>query len=175
MSDTVTDWAGGTRIGERFREFNQKWARRVLRTSGIVIVVSDGWDRGDPALVAAETARLQRNCHRLIWLNPLAGTAGYEPLAAGMRAAYPFIDDFVAAGTLASLERLGELLPRARRRPGLSARPRRSGRHRERAGHVEGRRTARGTGRPSGAAGSSPVRRGPRRRRSTRSAARPLG
>jgi hypothetical protein len=110
VADTVTDWAGGTRIGDSFREFNLRWARRVLRSSGIVIVISDGWDRGDPALVAAETSRLQRNCHRLIWLNPLAGTEGYEPLAAGMKAAYPFIDDFVAAGTLASLERLGELL-----------------------------------------------------------------
>ena len=110
VAETVTDWAGGTRIGDSFRDFNLHWARRVLRTSGIVIVVSDGWDRGDPSLVAAETARLQRNCHRLIWLNPLAGSPGYEPLAAGMKAAYPFIDDFVAAGTLASLERLGELL-----------------------------------------------------------------
>jgi uncharacterized protein with von Willebrand factor type A (vWA) domain len=110
VADTVTDWAGGTRIGDSFREFNQRWARRVLRSSGIVIVISDGWDRGDPALVGAETGRLQRNCHRLIWLNPLAGTEGYEPLAAGMKAAYPFIDDFVAAGTLASLERLGQLL-----------------------------------------------------------------
>src|SRR5207344_313061 len=101
VADSVNDWAGGTRIGESFRTFNQKWARRTLRTSGIVIVVSDGWDRGDPALVAAETARLRRNCHRLVWLNPLAG---------GMRAAYPYIDDFLPAGTVASLERLGEIL-----------------------------------------------------------------
>ncbi len=110
VADTVTDWAGGTRIGESFREFNRHWARRTLRTSGIVIVVSDGWDRGDPALVAAETARLRRNCHRLVWLNPLASAPGYQPLAAGMKAAYPFIDDFLPAGTLASLERLGEIL-----------------------------------------------------------------
>ena len=75
-----------------------------------MIVVSDGWDRGDPALVAAETARLRRNCHRLVWLNPLASAPGYQPLAAGMKAAYPFIDDFLPAGTLASLERLGEVL-----------------------------------------------------------------
>jgi hypothetical protein len=75
-----------------------------------VIVISDGWDRGDPALVAAETARLRRNCHRLIWLNPLAGTPGYQPLAGGMRAAFPYIDDFLPAGTVASLERLGEIL-----------------------------------------------------------------
>jgi len=110
VADAVTDWAGGTRIGESFREFNLRWARRTLRSSGIVIVVSDGWDRGDPALVATETARLRRNCHRLIWLNPLAGTPGYQPLAAGMRAAYPYIDDFLPAGTVASLERLGEIL-----------------------------------------------------------------
>src|SRR4051794_8489118 len=110
VADTVTDWAGGTRIGESFREFNHKWARRTLRSSGVVIVVSDGWDRGDPALVAAETARLRRNCHRLVWLNPLASSPGYQPLAAGMKAAYPFIDDFLPAGTLASLERLGEVL-----------------------------------------------------------------
>jgi len=110
VSESVNDWAGGTRIGESFRTFNQHWARRSLRTSGVVIVVSDGWDRGDPTLVATETARLRRNCHRLIWLNPLAGTPGYQPLAGGMRAAYPYIDDFLPAGTVASLERLGEIL-----------------------------------------------------------------
>jgi uncharacterized protein len=110
VSESVTDWAGGTRIGESFRQFNHQWARRTLRSSGVVIIVSDGWDRGDPALVAAETARLRRNCHRLVWLNPLASAPGYQPLAAGMKAAYPFIDDFLPAGTLASLERLGEVL-----------------------------------------------------------------
>ncbi|MEX1171165.1 MAG: VWA domain-containing protein, partial [Chloroflexota bacterium] len=110
VADAVNDWAGGTRIGESFRTFNQHWARRTLRTSGVVIVISDGWDRGDPALVAAETARLRRNCHRLVWLNPLAGTPGYQPLAGGMRAALPYVDDFLPAGTVASLERLGEIL-----------------------------------------------------------------
>jgi hypothetical protein len=110
VSETVTDWSGGTRIGESLRTFNIRWARRVLRSSGVVIVVSDGWDRGDPALVGEEVARLQRNCHRLIWLNPLAGADGYEPLAAGMAAAYPSIDDFLPIHNLASLERLGEVL-----------------------------------------------------------------
>ncbi len=114
VSETVTDWAGGTRIGESFREFNLHWSRRTLRSSGVVIVVSDGWDRGDPGLVAAETARLRRSCHRLVWLNPLAGTPGYQPLAAGMRAAMPFVDDFLAAGTVASLETLGQVLAGAR-------------------------------------------------------------
>lgn len=116
VADSVTDWAGGTRIGESFRDFNLHWARRTLRSSGVVIVVSDGWDRGDPRLVAVETARLRRSCHRLIWLNPLAGTPGYRPLAAGMAAAYPFVDDFLAAGTVASLERLGEILAGMRER-----------------------------------------------------------
>jgi uncharacterized protein with von Willebrand factor type A (vWA) domain len=110
VSETVTDWSGGTRIGESLRTFNLRWARRVLRSSGVVIVVSDGWDRGDPALVGTEAARLQRNCHRLIWLNPLAGADGYQPLAAGMAAAYPSVDDFLPIHNLASLERLGEVL-----------------------------------------------------------------
>lgn len=128
VADVVTDWSGGTRIGESFRQFNLRWARRVLRTSGVVIVVSDGWDRGDPEVVRRETARLQRNCHRLIWLNPLAGVEGYQPLAAGMAAAYPFIDDFLPVHNLASLERLGELLGMMAVHRGL--RPERTGRPR---------------------------------------------
>jgi hypothetical protein len=110
ISDAVSDWSGGTRIGESLREFNVRWARRTLRSSGVVIVVSDGWDRGDPVLVQREMARLQRSCHRLIWLDPLAGTAHYQPLAGGMAAAYPFIDDLVPIADLASLQRLGDLL-----------------------------------------------------------------
>ncbi|HEU4672140.1 MAG TPA: VWA domain-containing protein [Candidatus Limnocylindrales bacterium] len=123
VADSVVDWAGGTRIGESFRDFNLRWARRTLRSSGVVIVVSDGWDRGDPRLVAEETARLRRSCHRLIWLNPLAGTPGYRPLAAGMAAAYPFVDDFLAAGTVASLERLGEILAGGPQARGRESRP----------------------------------------------------
>jgi len=110
VSAAVGDWSGGTRIGGAFHEFNQRWARRVLRTSGIVIVVSDGWDRGDPAVVGIETARLRRNCHRLIWLNPLAGSKEYRPLAAGMAAAYPHLDVFLPAHDLASLEHLARML-----------------------------------------------------------------
>jgi len=110
VTGAVDDWSGGTRIGEAFREFNLRWARRVLRSSGIVLVVSDGWDRGDPRLVGVETARLQRSCHRLVWLNPLAGDDGWTPLAAGMAAAYPFIDDLLPMTSVASLERLGTVL-----------------------------------------------------------------
>jgi uncharacterized protein with von Willebrand factor type A (vWA) domain len=125
VSAAVSDWSGGTRIGASFHDFNRLWSRRVLRSSGIVVVVSDGWDRGSAELVGEETARLRRSCHRLVWLNPLAGAASYQPLAAGMAAAYPHVDDFLPANDLASLDRLGDLLagefggrrPRRRRRP----------------------------------------------------------
>ena len=110
VAASVSDWGGGTRIGAALHEFNGRWARRVLRSSGVVIVVSDGWDLGEPELVRVETERLRRSCHRLIWLNPLASTPGYRPLAAGMAAAYPFIDHFLPAGSLGSLEQLGRLL-----------------------------------------------------------------
>jgi uncharacterized protein with von Willebrand factor type A (vWA) domain len=123
IAEAVGDWSGGTRIGSALREFNQHWARRVLRSSGIVLVVSDGWDRGDPREVGVETARLRRNCRRLIWLNPLAGAAEYRPLAAGMAAAYPHVDVFLPAHDLASLERLAQALGSdAGARPGISLR-----------------------------------------------------
>jgi uncharacterized protein with von Willebrand factor type A (vWA) domain len=102
----VHDWAGGTRIGDALREVNRTWARRVLGRGAVVLVVSDGWDRGDPEVLATEIARLQRSCHRLVWLNPLLGSAGYEPLTRGMRAALPFVDDFLPAHNLASVEAL---------------------------------------------------------------------
>jgi hypothetical protein len=128
VTAAVSDWSGGTRIGASLRQFNRDWARRTLRSSGVVIIVSDGWDRGDPALVRAEMARLQRSCHRLIWLDPLAGSEYYQPLAGGMAAAYPFIDDLVAVNDLASLQRLGDLLAdmadHRSRRPDRHGRPR---------------------------------------------------
>jgi uncharacterized protein len=110
VSDAVSDWSGGTRIGDSFRTFNLRWARRALRSSAVVVVVSDGWDRGDPALVRRETARLQRSCHRLVWMDPLAGSADYRPVAAGMAAAYESIDDVLPMQDVTSLERLGEVL-----------------------------------------------------------------
>lgn len=103
---SVQDWGGGTRIGESLRAFNLHWARRVMRNEPIVLIVSDGWDRGDPDLVAREMARLRRCCHRLIWLNPLLGSASYEPLTRGMLAALDYIDEFLPAHNLASLEQL---------------------------------------------------------------------
>lgn len=103
VSRTVTDWSGGTRIGEAVREFHQRWSRRVLHRGPVVLLISDGWDRGDPVELAAQIARLQRSCHRLVWLNPLIGTADYAPLTRGLQAALPFVDDFLPARTLHNL------------------------------------------------------------------------
>lgn len=100
------DWAGGTRIGEVLRQFNRTWGRRVLGRGAVAVILSDGWDRGQPDLLGREMARLAGRAHRVIWLNPLVGSPGYQPLTAGMRAALPHIDAFLPAHNLASLERL---------------------------------------------------------------------
>jgi uncharacterized protein with von Willebrand factor type A (vWA) domain len=103
VSRSVPDWSGGTRIGEAVKEFHQRWSRRVLNGGPVVLLISDGWDRGDPEELANQIARLQRSCHRLVWLNPLIGTAGYAPLTRGLQAALPFVDDFLPARTLSNL------------------------------------------------------------------------
>ena len=102
----VHDWAGGTRIGESLQTFNFDWGRRVLGRGAVVLIISDGWDRGDVELLKREMARLKRNCHRLIWLNPLLGAPDYEPLTRGIQAALPHIHDFLPVHNLASLEDL---------------------------------------------------------------------
>lgn len=112
VSRTVPDWAGGTRIGEAIKTFNYSWSRRVLGWGSVVLIISDGWDRGDPDLLGHETARLQRSCHRLIWLNPLLGSETYAPLTRGMQAALPFVDDHLPVHNLASLQDLSERLNR---------------------------------------------------------------
>ena len=112
VARAVPDWAGGTRIGEAIKMFNYRWARRVLRGGAVVLVISDGWDRGEPELLGREMARLQRSCHRLIWLNPLLGSPGYQPLTRGMQAALPYIDDFLPAHNLHSLQELARHLNR---------------------------------------------------------------
>ncbi len=110
VSKSVPDWAGGTRIGDALKAFNYRWARRVLGWGSVVIVISDGWDRGDPVLLGNETARLQRSCHRLVWLNPLLGPPEYEPLTRGLQAVLPYVDDHMPVRNLASLEGLAEHL-----------------------------------------------------------------
>jgi len=106
VSDVVPDWSGGTRIGPALRQFHQRWARRVLHQAPVVLLISDGWDRGDPHVLREQVARLQRSCHRLIWLNPLIGTVNYAPLTRGLQAALPYVDDFLAARTLTDLAEL---------------------------------------------------------------------
>jgi hypothetical protein len=103
VARTVPDWSGGTRIGGAIRELHLRWMRRVLHGGPVVILISDGWDRGDPAVLRQQIARLQRSCHRLVWLNPLIGTADYAPLTRGLQAALPFVDDFLPARTLTNL------------------------------------------------------------------------
>jgi uncharacterized protein with von Willebrand factor type A (vWA) domain len=103
VSKAVPDWSGGTRIGASIRQFHQQWTRRALRGGPVVLLISDGWDRGEPDLLREQIARLQRSCHRLIWLNPLIGTQGYEPLTRGLQAALPYVDDFLPARTLTNL------------------------------------------------------------------------
>jgi uncharacterized protein with von Willebrand factor type A (vWA) domain len=112
VSQSVPDWSGGTRIGMALKNFNYDWARRVLGRGAVVLIISDGWDRGDPLLMSREMARLQRSCFRLIWLNPLLGLPNYEPITKGMETALPFIDDFLAVNNLHSLEKLAAHLLR---------------------------------------------------------------
>ena len=102
-SRAMRGWSGGTRIGRALRELHQRWGRRVLHSAPVVLLISDGWDRGDPQELGREIARLQRSSHRLIWLNPLIGTLDYAPLTRGLQAALPFVDDFLPARTLGNL------------------------------------------------------------------------
>jgi len=108
--NSVDDWSGGTRIGEAIKDFNFKWSRRALRSGATVIMISDGWDRGDPKLLSREMSRLQRSCRRLIWLNPLLGAPGYQPLTQGSRAALPYVDLFLPIHNLKSMEALARIL-----------------------------------------------------------------
>lgn len=106
---SVVDWSGGTRIGAALATLNREHGRRIGRGS-VVVILSDGWDRGDPELLAEEMARLRRAAHRVVWLNPLAANPEYEPLTRGMRAALPHTDHLLAGNSLGSLEELAALL-----------------------------------------------------------------
>ena len=108
-SGAVVDWSGGTRIGHSIATLNRVHGRRLGRGS-VIVVLSDGWDRGDPALLSVEMARLRRSAHRVIWLNPLKAAPDYEPLARGMAAALPHTDHFMAGNSLRSLAELAQLL-----------------------------------------------------------------
>lgn len=107
---TVVDWAGGTRIGASLAVFNRTWSRRVLRRGAIVVIVSDGCDREDSDELRNQMRYLRHRCHRLVWLNPYAGSVGYEPRVAGMEAALPFVDDFLPLHDLQSLHEFSRAL-----------------------------------------------------------------
>ena len=109
-AEQVPDWSGGTRLGESLRKFNDTWGVRGMARGAIVIVLSDGWDRGNPELLGEQMKRLQRVSHRLIWVNPLKVTPGYAPLAKGMAAALPYIDEFVEGHSLEAMERLTRVI-----------------------------------------------------------------
>jgi len=110
LARTVDTWSGGTTIGQCLGEFNTRHGARLLTPRTVVIIASDGWERGDTARLKREMAAIHRRAHRVVWLNPLKGHAGYEPLAAGMSSALPFVDHFLAANSLDSLRRLARVL-----------------------------------------------------------------
>jgi len=109
-SNRVSDWSGGTRLGECLRRFNDEWGVRGMARGAIVVVLSDGWDRGDPQLLAEQMQRLQRITHDLVWVNPLKVTPGYAPLARGMAAALPYVDHFVEGHSVAAMEELARVI-----------------------------------------------------------------
>lgn len=110
VSAAVPDWSGGTRLGEQLGAFLDRWGRRGVARGAVVVLASDGWERGDAAELHRHMERLARLAYRIVWVNPHRGRAGYEPLTAGMMAALPFVDDLVAGHSVESLARLARLV-----------------------------------------------------------------
>lgn len=106
----VTDWSGGTRLGDGLRQFNDEWGQRGMARGAIVVILSDGWDRGEPEVMSEQMARLSRVAFRVVWVNPLKASPGYAPLAQGMAAALPYIDEFVEGHSIESLETLARVV-----------------------------------------------------------------
>jgi uncharacterized protein len=111
--ETVPDWSGGTRLGETLRFFLDRWGQRGMARGAVVVVFSDGWERGDPSLLAEQMARLHRVAHRVVWVNPHRGKVGYEPVQQGVLAVLPHVDDFVAGHSLATYAQVAEVVSRA--------------------------------------------------------------
>lgn len=122
LAEAVPDWAGGTRIGATLERFHDEWGRRLLRPSTVVLILSDGWDTGEPERLAESMRRLHRRSRFLIWLNPLMGHPGFEPETVGMRTVLPFVDCMHPCHDLASLRELARLLSRNPVRPGRRGR-----------------------------------------------------
>ena len=104
------DWSGGTRLGEAVKAFNDGWARRGLARGAVVVIVSDGWEGGDPALLGREMERLSRLAHRVVWVNPRRQSARFRPLTGGMAAALPYVDTFVSGHNLDELDSVLEAI-----------------------------------------------------------------
>ena len=109
-SDRVADWSGGTRLGEGLRAFNDAWGIRGMARGATVVILSDGWDRGEPGALAEQMARLSRVAYKIVWVNPLKASPGYAPLAQGMAAALPYVDVFVEGHSLAALEEVAAVI-----------------------------------------------------------------
>ncbi|GAC1478368.1 MAG: VWA domain-containing protein [Acidimicrobiales bacterium] len=106
----VPDWSGGTRLGDGLRRFNDEWGVRGLARGATVVVLSDGWDRGDPEALAEQMGRLHRVAHQIVWVNPLKAAPGYAPLARGMAAALPWVDHFVEGHSITALQHLASVI-----------------------------------------------------------------
>lgn len=127
VAAAVPDWSGGTRLGELLKAFLDRWGQRGTARGAVVVVASDGWERGDAALLGVQTARLRRLAHRVVWVNPHKGKHGFAPVTAGMAAALPHVDDFVEGHTVAALEGLAAVISAGGRR--TTAGPRAAGGH----------------------------------------------
>jgi hypothetical protein len=109
-ADSVQDWSGGTRLGQCLGEFNDRWGARGMARGAVIVVFSDGWDRGAPEALEREMARIHRLAHRVVWANPLKATPDFAPLARGMAAALPWVDDFIPGHSVAALEQLAAVI-----------------------------------------------------------------
>lgn len=110
LAEAVPDWSGGTRLGVLIKSFLDRWGQRGMARGAVVVLLSDGWERGDVTLLAEQMSRLHRLAHRVVWANPRAGRPGFEPVAGGMAAALPHVDDFVSGHSLAALEQLARVV-----------------------------------------------------------------
>jgi uncharacterized protein len=109
----VPDWSGGTRLGESIHAFTVRWGQRGMSRGAVVVIASDGWERGDVRLLGEQVARLRRLAHAVVWMNPHKGTAGYEPVQGGIAAVLPHVDQLVAGHSLASFAELLQVVARA--------------------------------------------------------------
>jgi len=108
--EAVPDWSGGTRLGETLRAFLDRWGQRGMARGAVVVVFSDGWERGDATVLGEQVARLHRIAHRVVWVNPHRGKPGYQPLQSGIVAVLPHVDDFLAGHSLATFGMLVKVI-----------------------------------------------------------------